>query len=59
MKVLGRIFLNSRTERRKDGVFLWVVEKLTFLIITGVVKATFLPKRDIKEVTAYFRNEDY
>ena len=40
MKVLGRIFLNSRkewrkdgkTERRKDGVFLWVVEELTFLI---------------------------
>ena len=40
MNVLGRIFLNSRkdrrkdvkTERRKDGVFLWVVEELTFLI---------------------------
>ena len=34
--MLGRIFLNSRkdvkTERRKDGVFLWVVEELTFLI---------------------------
>ena len=41
MNVLGRIFLNSRkerrkdvkTERRKDGVFLWDVEELTFLII--------------------------
>ena len=36
MKVLGRIFLNSRkdvnTERRKDGDFLWDVEELTFLI---------------------------
>jgi hypothetical protein len=30
--VLGRIFLNSRKERRKDGVFLWDVEELTFLI---------------------------
>ena len=32
MNVLGRIFLNSRKERRKDGVFLWDVEELTFLI---------------------------
>ena len=39
--MLGRIFLNSRkerqkdgkTERRKDGVFLWDVEELTFLKI--------------------------
>ena len=34
--MLGRIFLNSRKEWRKewrkDGVFLWVVEELTFLI---------------------------
>ena len=29
MNVLGRIFLYSR----KDGVFLWIVEELTFLII--------------------------
>ena len=42
MKVLGRIFLNShkegrknvKTEWRKDGVFLWDVEELTFLIRT-------------------------
>ena len=41
MNVLGRIFLKSRkdsrkdvkTERRKDGVFLRDVEELTFLII--------------------------
>ena len=40
MKVLGIIFLKSRkerrkdvkTERRKDGVFLWDVEEFTFLI---------------------------
>ena len=32
MKVLGRIFLNSRNDRRKDGVFLWDLEELTFLI---------------------------
>ena len=32
MNVLGRIFLNSRKERRKDGVFLLDVEKLTFLM---------------------------
>ena len=35
--MLGRIFLNSvkkdvKTERCKDGVFLWDVEELTFLI---------------------------
>jgi hypothetical protein len=28
------------------------------LKIKGVVKATFLPTHDIKEVTAYFINED-
>ena len=40
MNVLGRIFLNSRKDRRKDekidrskdGVFLWDIEELTFLI---------------------------
>ena len=30
--MLGRIFLNFCKERRKDGVFLWDVEELTFLI---------------------------
>ena len=54
MKVLGRIFLNSRKERqkdrkterpkggkteiRKDRVFLWDVEELTFLkIISSLI----------------------
>ena len=32
MNVLGRIFLNSHKERRKDGFFLWDVEEFTFLI---------------------------
>ena len=32
MNVLRRIFLNSHKDRRKDGVFLWDVEELTFLI---------------------------
>ena len=32
INVLGRIFLNSGKERHKDGVFLWDVEELTFLI---------------------------
>ena len=31
MNVLGTIFLNSRKDRRKDGVFLLDVEELTFL----------------------------
>ena len=31
--MLRRIFLNSRKDRRKDGVILWDVEELTFLII--------------------------
>ena len=51
MKLLGRIFLNSRkegrkdvkTEIRKDGVFLWVVEELTFLITFIIVIQTNLP----------------
>ena len=30
VNVLGRLFLNSREDRRKDGVFLWDVEELTF-----------------------------
>ena len=33
MNVLGRIFLNSRKDRRKDGVFLCDVEELTCLIM--------------------------
>ena len=38
MNVLGRLLLNTRkdrlkTERRKDGVFVWDVQELTFLII--------------------------
>ena len=45
MKELGRIFLNSRKERRKNGVFLCDVEELTFLIInisiTNPIKAFF------------------
>ena len=60
MKVLGRIFLNSRkdvkterrkdgkTERRKDEFFLLVVEELTFLISQlqniGFTKRIFLYK---------------
>ena len=32
MKELRRFFLNSRKDRRKDGVSLWDVEELTFLI---------------------------
>ena len=31
MNVLGRLFLNSCKDRRKDGAFLWDVEELTFL----------------------------
>ena len=31
--MLGRLFLTSRKDRRKDGVFLWDAEELTFLII--------------------------
>ena len=30
---LYKIFLYSRKDRHKDGVFLWDVEELTFLII--------------------------
>jgi len=31
-KFYQNLFTNSRKERRKDGVFLWDVEELTFLI---------------------------
>ena len=31
MNELGRIFLNSHIDRRKNGVFMWDIEELTFL----------------------------
>ena len=35
MNVLGRNFLNSCKVRRKDRVFLWDVDELTFLKVTS------------------------
>ena len=48
--MLGRIFLNSRKERRKDGVFLWDLEELTFLIIQkqGRKRSLDTPKKKIE-----------
>ena len=68
MKVLGRIFLNSRKDvkterrkdvkmdRRKDGVFLWVVEELTFLIrfYTYIYYYVINIKSFFKDIKYYF-----
>ena len=42
MIVLGRLFLNSRKDRRKDAVFL-DVEELTFLITKFLFNTPYCP----------------
>ena len=56
MNVLGRIFLNSRKDRRKDGVFLYDLKELTLLII---ILSRTNSEEIVLEMLSYLETADY